>query len=619
MMRKTGLVVIVVAVVAAIVASFVLRQGGALSETLPAAQFLPGDTLVFVEVPDLPRTRERWHETALATIAREPEVAAFLERPLSRLPRHDLWEKIKTHSRAVRPRQLFAALTALEGQMPRMAAGFSYDGPKEALEAVFADLRHAAAEASPAGKSELIRHGDDEIESFSDRDVTVAWVLAGNWCFCANDLDLLKATLDRYRNGKTEGTLAGDPHYRKSTGAVAEDPELRLFIQPAPLVERLAGLSAASGQPMKPQQIKDLKKIEGIAFTSRFYGPQLHDSLFLLSSDPTEVPRLTGSTLALAGADTLLYYATAFNLPREVEIPEAPADLPDTSGVLAALSELRSRLKAGGWDDADFAVAFGHELGGQFIWPKQAPYPLPLLTLETGDHAKARKLAEIYCAGWSFSERNGLPYWQGPELALPGFAPVLTLTDKHLILGLDTASVETAATAPASIRQPLGEMPAFKKAFEALPKPTSSLAYLDTREVFERIYGAVRPMAMIWVNFIPGAAEYVDISKLPETETIAQHLTAGAFSVSQNAGGFLMESTGTLTMFQQGLLIGGVAGAAAVPLIQGKVALPGLGNPLKQSPASSPATPPWMPPPAPAGASPKPAPSATPSPSPGNR
>ncbi len=616
MMRKTGLVVLVVAVVAGIVASFVLRQGSALAETTPAARFLPKETLILVEFPDLPRTQTRWQETALAMIAREPEVAAFLERPLSRLPKHPVWEKTKAHFRAAQPRQFFAALTALEGQMPRIAGGFAYDGPREALEAILNDLRTAAADASPAGKSELIRHGNYEIESFSDRDVTVAWVIADQWCFSANDVNLLKATLDRYQNKKVEGTLAGDASFQKSTGAVADDPELRVYIQPASLVERLAGLTAASGQPMKPQQIKDLKKIEGIAFTTRFYGTQLHDSLFLLSSDPTEVPKLTGSTLALAGADTLLYYATAFNLPAELEIPEAPADLPDASGALAALSELRARLKAGGWDDADFAVAFGHELGGQFVWPKEAPYPAPLLTLEIGDAAKARQLAEIYCAQWTFSEKNGLPYWTGPDLAVPGFAPVLTLTDKHLIVGLNAASVETAATAPASIRQPLGEMPAFKKAFESLPKPTTSLAYLDTREIFEKIYGALRPMAMLWVNFIPGATEYVDISKLPETDTIARHLTPGAFSVTQNANGFLMESTGTLTMFQETVLLGGLTTAAAIPLIQGKIALPGLGT--GSSPRGGQGSGTWrMPPPSP-GVSPKPAPGADPSPSPEN-
>jgi hypothetical protein len=43
---------------------------------------LPAETVVLASLPDLPRTASRWPKTILAKIGAEPEMKAFLERPL---------------------------------------------------------------------------------------------------------------------------------------------------------------------------------------------------------------------------------------------------------------------------------------------------------------------------------------------------------------------------------------------------------------------------------------------------------------------------------------------------------------------------------------------------------
>jgi hypothetical protein len=59
----------------------------------------------------------------------------------------------------------------------------------------------------------------------------------------------------------------------------------------------------------------------------------------------------------------------------------------------------------------------------------------------------------------------------------------------------------------------------------------------------------------------PGASDIIDGSKLPETETIAKHLQPIVYSQIRLPEGYLVESSGPITM-NQAVLIAAAAGAA---------------------------------------------------------
>ena len=58
-------------------------------------------------------------------------------------------------------------------------------------------------------------------------------------------------------------------------------------------------------------------------------------------------------------------------------------------------------------------------------------------------------------------------------------------------------------------------------------------------------------------------SDYVDLGKLPETETISRHLSPTVLSQTYNPDGCLLESVGTFTFGQAAaVVLGGSVGAA---------------------------------------------------------
>ena len=62
------------------------KPGGGGGAAAAAVGYLPAETLLFLSVPDLDQTAADWKTTDLYKIWTEPEVQAFLAKPLSKLP-----------------------------------------------------------------------------------------------------------------------------------------------------------------------------------------------------------------------------------------------------------------------------------------------------------------------------------------------------------------------------------------------------------------------------------------------------------------------------------------------------------------------------------------------------
>ncbi len=581
MMKKAGLTVIVAGVVAGIATSFVLlNKGGRGASSLEPARLLPTETLFLAELPDLPGSRARWQETSLAQILKEPEVVAFLERPLSHIPKDSTLDAACGQLKKAGVERGFLAVTGLEGNFPLMAAGFSFTGPRSEVTALLEHARKAATKASPGGKTDLTKHLDYEIESFTDSDITLAWAYDERWFFITNQVELLKTTLERYQADKEEGTLAAGENYRKSFAPLTGQSEARFFIQPGPLVDRWIGLMSVSGQQVTEEQAAAIRAIKGIAGHTRFDGRLLRDAIYLYAPDAPKLPEMTAATLATTTRDTLVHYAGSFLPPDKLEIPDA-SGIPDTTGLLSFLETTRNRLAAKGLADTDPKTIFGTEFSLQADWPASALHPLPLASLKIADATKAQEWIDTVLEGWTKEVKEGIPFWSasgapGVASMLPSVRLTAALTGEHFILGITPESVSSAAARPAG-SETLAGGESYGQAFATLPKANTYTAFLDTKPFFERLYGSLRPMAMLWVNFIPNANTYVEIAKLPQTETIAKHLLPMGLSSQQQAEGTLIESAGSFTAHHGGAFIGLSVAAVAIPYAQGMI--PGVTPP----------------------------------------
>src|SRR5580704_8464296 len=83
------LVLIVIFAAAATGAVFYAVRHATTGPQTTVAALLPRETIAFVHVPDLNRTRDQWHETDLYKLYREPAVQDFLKRPLAQMPKRE--------------------------------------------------------------------------------------------------------------------------------------------------------------------------------------------------------------------------------------------------------------------------------------------------------------------------------------------------------------------------------------------------------------------------------------------------------------------------------------------------------------------------------------------------
>jgi hypothetical protein len=468
------------------------------------------------------------------------------------------------------PGEAFIAVTSIEGNEPRFLAGFSFLGRKTDVETLLAEPRAEMKSAFPAGKSDVVLQGKTEIETFTHGDTTIGETFREGWYLVSNDMELLRRTIDAAGEGLGTKALGANDLYRKSTARLPADGEMVLFAQVGSLTERLISLLVASGQAPDPKQVSELKKIQAIAWGTKFEDALMRDTLFILSPGNAVEPPLAQSALALSSPDTFLTYAAA--LPAKVE-------LSDSSLALAALvpnfGALQKSLADKGLKLNDFSKAFGPEFGTLANWTKDIPQPSALLTMDVRDAATAKGFVEAFTGGiggsaaWGHEDRDGVAFYQSPPAqGLVSVTPTLALTDHYLVMGFSQPDVLGGLAQIKTGKAAIAANPGFAQASKQVGTPTSGFGYLDLKTLVERSYGTMRPVLAMSLAFAPDSAKYIDAGKLPSTEAISKHLSPTVYSQSVSTDGTLIESVGPLTFNQVfGVTVGGAI-AAAFPMIE---------------------------------------------------
>jgi hypothetical protein len=599
MKKVIPLVLVLVAVAAA---AYVFWKKG-LTHHTRATELAPVETIFFAQLPDLRRTAARWPQTGLAQIGQEPEVQAFLARPRAQPEWKQVEEKLAQLAQ-IEPGEAFVAVTSIDGAEPRFLAGLSFSGRKAAVEALLAEPRANLKRAWPAGKSDVTMQGKTEIETFTYQETTVAEAYCADWYFISNDLELLRRTIEATPHGLGANGLGANELFQKATQRLPSEGEAVLFAQIGVLSDRLVSLLVASGQAPDPKQVAELKKMQALAWGTKFEGAQMRDTLFVLSPGNAAEPPLARSTLAFSSADTFLTYAMA--LPATLDVPESSLAL---GMFIPGFGAMEKALGDQGLKWADLAKAFGPESGAVVNWAQNSPQPSALLACEVRDAAKAKSFVNVFTGGvagslpWGRQENEGVTLYQSPAgSGLISITPCLALTEHFLVLGFSMPEVTGAIAQLKTGQSSIAATPAFTRASKAIGVPTSGFGYLDLKTLFERGYGMLRPFIAMSLAFSPDAGKYVDAGKLPSTEVISKHLAPSIYSQSVTADGTLVESVGTLTFNQ--VLVGAVGGtvAAAYPLIKNALA-----GGLKLDPSTF-----SLPPPSGAPTSPPPAPTPTP-------
>ncbi len=553
-MRRLGLLILLAAFAAGGVV-YIVRQPKSTPHAAVTA-LLPRTTIALAHLPDFNRTRKEWLGTDICQLYQEPAVQDFLKKPLSKVSQRDTAADTVEKLQKLDPEDAFLAMTSIENNEPHLTGGFRFHGRQSAAEEVIAQWRSQIVHDASARES--IDYQQHQIDIVGAAPNQIATVYDRQWFFVSNDLAELKAVLDRAdgRDKDAQSTLEASDEFHGAMAHMPSSYALLFYLQPKGLSGKLASLGSAIGASSDQTDI--LQQIRGICAATRFDNGKMRDMLFVGMPTAQSGEELNRKSLRFGTPDTFLYMATLLNPDRLAAINQA--GLP----VGSWLQKVFDAARRAGVTVDDWKAAFDLESGTLADWSQSARWPSIISALPVKDPARATKIVNVLInaidedAKWTKTEKDGTVYFsmQTPA-ALFAITPTLALSNRVLIVGLDSISVESAINrAGQSSSSDLSNSPTYKAASHAVAAPTGAFVYLDTGLLYGRLDAALRPMLLMSAAFMPAISDYVDVGKLPPPEIVIKHLSPIVSSQHFERDGYVTESIGPLTLGEAAIGLG---------------------------------------------------------------
>lgn len=537
---------------------------------MAGAELLPADTLVYLELNDVSRSGERWRETALYKIWQEPEVQAFMERPLAAIS-ENIGEEMTETPDFTGFEGGWLAVHSFDEELPAAMIGLRLDqNDTEGVRALIADAWQTLRMNYPAGVADVESYRGTEIEMYATPEFEVTAAELNGWYLVSLDRALLEDVLDAVGGGASGPRLAGDPVFRDVMAPLPVEPEGQLFIRLEPILDRLRALTELAGPGLTPGEKEQISGFSAISAATRFEGTKVRDVIYALNATTREPQSLlSGETFKFCSPETVFFYTSVFEIP-ELAMPELDPTLFDFAGLL---DEYFAGLEGLGFGLDDLRFLLGPEMAWQMTWPAADSQPSAMVHFAVRDAARVEDLLGVLrdtTAGevtWTTIEEDGLSYSMMRTVDNP-FLPdmVVVVHDGYLTAGLGLEAVQNAVAhfQRDALDTPLP--PALKQARRSVADPNIAFGFADTGLIFDRFYSGVRMWLMFAGAFIPDAGEFVDFRRMPKTDTIVKHLEPAAFSQHTDERGTLLDSTGSVTFMQGAVVITGGIGAAATAM-----------------------------------------------------
>jgi hypothetical protein len=603
MKRLLPVLVLVAALGAGGAAIYYARQSAATA--MPAIAYLPQDTLALLALPNPGQTAVRWKTTDLYKIWAEPDVQAFLAKPLGKIPPSQERDGTLAQIANLQPKNVFIAVTSLDEKTnePHVLAGFQFHGPSDDVDHLLAPAKDALRQRYPAGKADLLNYQGHPVETFATGSgTTIASVYLGDLYLVTNDVALLDATIDRieHRGPAPAPALEKDADFQAVSARLPRGYDTLVFVRAQPVISRVLALAAVSGRPLTPAERAEVDKGRALGASTKIEDGKLRDTIYYLAPGLSQdQAHLQLNSLALTSASTLFDYVTVFGALDHLDL--APGASTDSSSPYVSMiwQSIRQQLQAKGITAEAVRAALGSEAALQLDWPADQAQPSVLWSIDVKDPVAAGKLVDALTsipagdATWEVRPAGAVTLHVLSVPATDAIRPTVAVTARSLVIGLNPASVSDAAARERSGAPNFTQSAAYKTAVAAVEKPNVAFSYLDSGTLFERVYGIVKPAALLGGAFLyPRVNDYVNLSKLPPAEAISKHLSPTVMSTTLDKQGELIASVGSITVFQAAALLAGGATAVAMPILESRFGALNLGlvsPPQAGAPAMMPA------------------------------
>ena len=541
---KKIIIGLVIAAILILVGVVLFKRSGGESQ---AAALAPEDTVFFVNIPNIPRTGFRWIGTALAQIAAEPEMQAFLELPLKKLKESPSVGEHRGVLVELKPGNIFLAATMPDGQRAQGLLGFQFWGKRKDYDKAIVQLRKELPEPDQQPTSET--HNGLEILATRHGDLTLYSAAAGRWGFLSTSLEQIKTALDRASGNAPLSSLKTNPRFTKVLTQLPVEPELFFYFEPEKAVDSLLAAGQSLGLNQVPSQFEELKSAEAVGGILKIDGRLLRDAIFVLrSSKPESLPKLMHPAMELTTTETTVFFDFVFNFAAIPSLVQGLADAyPQVAAIAGPLAEAAAQI-------------YGPECALIANWPDNSMNPAPLVAVTVKDEARSSDFLAQTIGNLPGAIRQDLK--GNTVYSFPTAYTSLSVAQSNgfLLFGMNPEALLQAGDLKTN-GGTLRDAADFKEAEPAFQSANEAFGYIDTPTVFTRVYSSFVPVIRFGAAMMPDLKNRIDVSKLPKAETITKHLPPIVLSQKRTTEGTRMESSGPVSLTQ--FLLLSTAGAMA--------------------------------------------------------
>lgn len=591
-MRKLQLLILAAAVAAGIIWWAFYRTHH--TSSLGVASLLPKETLALVHLPDFNQSRTDWHRTDLYQLWMERAVQDFVAKPRENIPTHGRIGQTVDEVSTLEMKDAFFAVLSIEASAWKWDGGFRCTGDNEKAAKLVEEWRIRMLGGGPDLKHETTDYQGRKIHNDSAGIIQIWTVWAGPWFFFANDFDNLKALLDR-ADGRVKdagSALSSDETFVAASKHMPGSYAALVFGRGALLTQKLSPVEESKGA----DKFSSLRQIRSVGTAMAFDGGRIRETVFVGMPKTAELGNLTRASLPIASKDTFFYAASLVDLHKEMK----PDWQTSVLGSLGGLQKITDSLSANGVTLDEWKSAFGSEVGLIGSWGSNSQWPSLVAAMPVKDSAKANRIVTIATDSksgdvqWRHLEKEGAHYYSSDSgLPLFSFSPTIGLSDRILVVGPDSGSVEAALKHDVGASE-LAAARNFQNAERAVPTAQQAFVYLDPALLYARFDASLRPLLAMGAAFLPSLSDTIDVGKLPPPEIITRHLGPTVMSQSYRGDGYVAESVGSVPLFQT--IIDAVIATTVAstlyqqqtrpgPLIQKTITLPPISS---SSPSPSP-------------------------------
>jgi hypothetical protein len=528
--------------VVAIVALFFLLLGRDESGKTPAARLASPDSVLYLELRDIPESIKRWPDTTLSKICLEPTVARFFSRPIGQIP--SSWKAAWSALVQFRPINVYLCCSDWAGK--DWVFGARCSGDLRNWQSEIDDEVHGLS----AYRLAVISSDPQRQAGMSPGAGKLIFaVRSGQWLLFSLRPDTLRSSLKRI--GDKPAGLETSEVFRQCHAHVPPDADFFAFVS--------GKTEGSSASPL--DWLPSSSSIPAVMLATKLEGPNIHDTVFTrVSSAQAKLPT-RGMYLTTPG--TLAYISLPLDL---LHIRELTRRMAGEWSVAQTAEQYLNEVTNSGVDFHHLSeIVKGVELVINRN-PSQDLFNGVFLLQVSDPDAFVGMIRKILQQ--EFPDR-----WTEKDIGDSRVFQFAAGQSVNLVFGMNgnyfVAARDQEAYAEARARlqdQQVGlQAPSEYKIADA-SQPSAIRFYLDANTLFERGYGSIRPMLVFGAALVPNLADFIDPNALPETSEICKHLTPILMCRRELPDGTLDDSVGPLTAFEASAL--GVGAAAGLNFIQ---------------------------------------------------